>query len=146
MRRRASVIILKDGKVLLFHRFNKGLEYYSVPGGGIEKGESPKVGAIREAKEETNLDIVLGKELEVQIIDVDKAHPEMGRFANYNFIVTEFSGRLNMGDEEIRKTSIDNTCELKSIPLDDLEKLPVSKDIRDTILRAVQDMSPNNIY
>lgn len=52
---RASAIIIKDKKILLIHRFNKGREYYVFPGGGIEENESPEEAVIREVMEETSL-------------------------------------------------------------------------------------------
>lgn len=143
MRHRASVIILEGNKVLLFHRFNNGLEYYSVPGGGIEDGESPIAAAIREVKEETNLDIVVDKELDIQTTDVDKERPEAGQFVNHIFLATGFAGDMKMGDEEIRKTTKDNSYELQWVIINDLGKMPVSKDIRDSILDAVRKISPN---
>ncbi len=35
-------------------------EYWDIPGGMVEEGETPSVAAIRETKEEVNLDIVIG--------------------------------------------------------------------------------------
>jgi 8-oxo-dGTP diphosphatase len=47
-----KVLIIKRGKV------NDILpEYWDIPGGTLEDGEDPAMGAIREAKEETGLDI-----------------------------------------------------------------------------------------
>lgn len=39
-RNRSAGIVIKDGKVLLIHRFNKGDEYWVFPGGGVEEGDS----------------------------------------------------------------------------------------------------------
>lgn len=33
-------LVVKGDKVLLIHRFKHGDEYWVVPGGGVEKGES----------------------------------------------------------------------------------------------------------
>jgi ADP-ribose pyrophosphatase YjhB (NUDIX family) len=54
---RATGILIQRKKILLIHRINAGKEYYVFPGGGIEEGESPAEGFLREMKEETNLDI-----------------------------------------------------------------------------------------
>lgn len=35
-------------------------EYWDIPGGMVEEGETPSAAAIRETKEEVNLDIVIG--------------------------------------------------------------------------------------
>lgn len=53
-----GIIITKDESVLLLRRRNvHGAGSWSTPGGHLEFGESPEQCAIREAKEETNLDI-----------------------------------------------------------------------------------------
>jgi 8-oxo-dGTP diphosphatase len=53
-----GVIIEKDDQVLLLHRANvHGAGSWSTPGGHLDYGESPEACAIREAKEETSLDI-----------------------------------------------------------------------------------------
>ena len=55
----AMVVVLNDDKkVLLLKRSvssNWMPEKWAIPGGHIEKGESPKDAALRETKEETNL-------------------------------------------------------------------------------------------
>jgi 8-oxo-dGTP diphosphatase len=57
---RAVAIMPHEGKIALIRRIKKGRQYYCFPGGGVEKGETPEAAAIREIKEEMNLDINLG--------------------------------------------------------------------------------------
>jgi len=54
---RVGVVLIEDGKILLtkMHRENSE-DIYVLPGGGIEPKENLIEGAIREVKEETNLD------------------------------------------------------------------------------------------
>jgi 8-oxo-dGTP diphosphatase len=53
-----GTIITKDGQVLLLRRRNvHGAGSWSTPGGHLEFGESPEECAIREAKEETGVDV-----------------------------------------------------------------------------------------
>lgn len=65
-RQSARVLIIEDGKLLTFRRKRRSrktgeiIEYYSIPGGGIDKEETPEAAAIRELKEEMGIDIVLG--------------------------------------------------------------------------------------
>lgn len=52
-----SIVLDDEQKVLLCHRRDKDL--WNLPGGRVEKGESPWQAAIREAKEEIGFDIVI---------------------------------------------------------------------------------------
>ncbi|MDO8487869.1 MAG: NUDIX domain-containing protein [bacterium] len=54
---RASAVIFKDDKLVLIHRHNHGREYWVLPGGGVETGETAEQAVVREVKEETNLDV-----------------------------------------------------------------------------------------
>lgn len=50
-----SVVVPDDrGRILLIHRTDN--KYWSIPGGGMEPGESIREAAVREVKEETGLD------------------------------------------------------------------------------------------
>ena len=57
----AMVVVLNgDGKFLLLKRStdsNWMPEKWAIPGGHIEKGESPRTAAVRETKEETKLEL-----------------------------------------------------------------------------------------
>lgn len=58
----SAVLVEKDGKFLLGERNKKNCNgYWVIPGGGVKWGETIKEAAIREIKEETNLDIDLVK-------------------------------------------------------------------------------------
>ncbi|MDX1536050.1 MAG: NUDIX hydrolase [Candidatus Spechtbacterales bacterium] len=55
----SGIIINKDKKILLIQRTDTAKEFpgfWDLPGGKSEKGESPEETAIREVKEEVNLD------------------------------------------------------------------------------------------
>ena len=52
-RKRAAVLAAKDGLFLLVQE--QGQSYYSLPGGGIERGEPSLLAAVREVYEETRL-------------------------------------------------------------------------------------------
>jgi ADP-ribose pyrophosphatase YjhB (NUDIX family) len=53
----ASVAIIRNGQVLLTKRAD--VEVWTLPGGGVETGESVAEAAIREAREETGLEVRL---------------------------------------------------------------------------------------
>ena len=59
-RDRAGVIVIVDGRLALIDRVRPGSPPYStVPGGGVDAGESFEDAAVREAKEELGLDVEL---------------------------------------------------------------------------------------
>ena len=62
----AGVLALKDGKLLLIQRGNEPKRgFWSFPTGYIDVGETPEETAIREAKEEANVNVQLNRLLGV---------------------------------------------------------------------------------
>lgn len=60
---RVAALMLVDGKVVLV-RHQKGHDsYYLLPGGGVEHGETLAEALIREVREETGLDVTVGRPL-----------------------------------------------------------------------------------
>ena len=57
---RSAAIIIENNKILLIQRIKQGYEYYTLPGGTIEFGETPEQAVIREVFEETSISAVLG--------------------------------------------------------------------------------------
>ncbi len=56
---RLEALIINENKILAIHRINSGEEYYVLPGGGWEEGETAEEGVKREVYEETSLNIVV---------------------------------------------------------------------------------------
>ena len=98
---RASGLCIHDNKILLIHRINlekwKGdQEYYVIPGGGVEDGESVEDAVIREMKEETDVDVTLG-ELFYELEDLDP----QGKKIKYYAYFCKYSG----GEPKLREDS-----------------------------------------
>ncbi len=55
----AGNLIIEDGKILLLYREDE--EHWEVPGGKVEKDESPTETAVREAEEEIGVEVELQK-------------------------------------------------------------------------------------
>ena len=61
IRPRASALVIRHGKVLLVR--HRGEKNFSLPGGGIDKGETNLEAAVREVREETQLRAFYAKRL-----------------------------------------------------------------------------------
>ena len=115
MRKRVSLYIYEDGRLLVFKRVRENHIHHVAIGGGIEPGETIIEAALREAKEETNYDIVLGPQLWVR--DVHEEHRE------YAYLVTEFSGELDLGGPELERQTPTNRHIFQWVPLAELPTL-----------------------
>ena len=67
-RTRVAGIIFIDGKIALMHRKDvlkrpEMPEYYTIPGGGLEEGETEEEGTKREIKEEFGIEVRIVKKL-----------------------------------------------------------------------------------
>jgi 8-oxo-dGTP diphosphatase len=114
-RKRASVLVYDKNThtVLLMYRFEKGKERYVIPGGGVEEGESFVKAAVREIKEETNLDIVIDHELNTR---------RTTNCTEVVFLATEFSGDLGLFGEELDRMHADNVYRPEWVALDGILK------------------------
>lgn len=60
----SAVLVINDGKFLLAERNKENYNgYWIIPGGGVKFGETIQDAAIREIKEETNLDVEIIKQI-----------------------------------------------------------------------------------
>ncbi len=54
-RNRATALVFNDGRLLLVRE--RGARHWSLPGGGMKRGEDPVAAAVRELDEETRLTV-----------------------------------------------------------------------------------------
>lgn len=115
----ARAIILRDDKILVFKRkrfdVEEGgfLEYYSIPGGGVEMGESVEDACVRELKEEMGIDIKLLKKVAIRY-----AH----RHENHMFVaeITQGDPYFVPDSEEARAQNPFNQFEVRWVPVAEL--------------------------
>ena len=55
-RNRSQAVVCRNGKLLLVEHRMKGRDFFNLPGGGIEEGETPAEAALRELSEEAGVE------------------------------------------------------------------------------------------
>jgi ADP-ribose pyrophosphatase len=118
-----GVLIENNGEYLLIQRAaepDKGL--WSVPGGMVELGERARDAAIREAYEETGLEVKPVRVLDV----VDKIiHDDEGRI-RFHFIIVDYLTRLVGGKLKASSDALDARW-VKASQFTDFELSPTLK-------------------
>jgi len=97
VRTRVCGLCFKDDKILLVKHNMDGQYFYSPPGGAVEFGESMHSALAREFKEETNLEIEIGKQLFIS----EHLKPPLHAIEIF-FKINKWAGKLITGtDPEI---------------------------------------------
>lgn len=113
---RATGIIIREGKILLIHRFKDGNEYWVLPGGTQEENETVEQTLDRELAEELSLK-VLSKKLVFSIETPDRV--------DHHFLITEFEGEPKMGGPELERMNERNVYKLEKVDVQDLDSLKI---------------------
>jgi len=120
-----GAIIVHNGKLLLVKRgVEPGKGKWSIPGGAVELGEPVRDATVREAKEETGLDveIVIDRPLDAfDNVDID----EKGGL-RYHYVLLQFLARPKSGT---LKPSSD-VLDAKWVLLEEVEKYDLTKPFR----------------
>jgi 8-oxo-dGTP diphosphatase len=113
---RASALILYRKKILLIFRQRDGIEYYVVPGGGVEINETIREACIREVREETGLKVK-------NLIFVGNIN-NRGRIEHY-FLTHVFPGKAKIGFPESARQKDNNRFTLVWVPINEILTLNI---------------------
>lgn len=97
IRETARGVILQDSRLLLIRRTRQNSEgsidnWLSIPGGGLDPGETPEQAVVREMKEELGIDVDIKSLLAVQDVPSDESR-------HYYFLCTIRSGEPHIQEE-----------------------------------------------
>jgi 8-oxo-dGTP diphosphatase len=109
-----DTIILDENKVILIKRLNNPFkDHWAIPGGFVEYGERVEDAAVREAKEETGLDIELTKLVGVYS---DPDRDPRGHTVTVAFLSKIIGGTLK-SDSDAKDAKFVDVNELKNMKL-----------------------------
>ena len=134
---RVSVIIVNEKEEILLVQHRKAGRYYWVlPGGRIEYGEDFATCAVRELKEETNLDIKFEKVVFLsEAIAPDRSRHIINIYATGKVL----GGELKVGDEPM-------LADAAYKPILELEKITLYPPVADKIIKAYKEGFKNLEY
>ena len=122
-----DIVILYNGGVVLIKRKHEPFkDHYALPGGFVEYGERVEDAAIREAKEETGLDVKL-----LRLVGV---YSDPNRDPRGHTVTTAF---LALGTGELKAG--DDAKEVHVVPVEKALKLPLAFD-HEKILRDALEL------
>lgn len=126
-----GVVIVKDGRVVLIRRGHAPAQgEWSIPGGAMELGETVRAAAVREAREETALEIEPGELLGV----FDRVLRDESNRTRYHFVLIDFlakpiGGELRAGED---------AAEARWCNQEEIESLQMAEDTLAVIRKALK--------
>ena len=120
MRVSSRAVIIENGKLLTMFRRKikegKTMEYFVIPGGGLEEGESLEENVTRELKEEMNIDIkVLGY----------LGYREDEKTKEHYFHCEIKNGTPELGGEELDRMTNENYYQPMFVDISELNKINI---------------------
>lgn len=137
----SRAIVIEHDHILLMHRNKFGSQYYTLPGGQWNEGETAKQALIRELKEETGLDSV-----QQQLVFIEK-HPAPHNEQYIFIVVVAEHGAVGLmpDSEEAKLNQIEsNMHQLEWVHVDSLLRIPFrTPQLQQAISRACRSGFPD---
>lgn len=127
----AYAVVRRDDDVLLALWNEPAVPTWTLPGGGIEIGESLEEGLVREVREETGYDVELGELLGVRTLLTPPERRLLRRDRWLRQVHVAYAARV-VGGELAREVD-GTTDEARWIPLADVPGLVRSEQVREFV-------------
>jgi mutator protein MutT len=113
-----GAVILDGDRVLLVQRGQEPLKGdWSLPGGAVEIGETLETALTREVREETSLDIVVGRLVEV----LDSIRRDAGGHAEYHYVILDYACHVRRGTTTAVARGTD-AADVRWVPIAELDR------------------------
>jgi len=128
-----GAVILQDGKIILVkRRAEPGKGRWSIPGGTVHLGEKVREATVREAREESGLDVEIVDDRPLDAFD-SIITDERGR-TQYHFTLLEFLAKPKGGTLK----AAEDAAEARWVPLEEAKKYDLTNSFR-TFLEKHED-------
>ncbi|MEU9403123.1 NUDIX hydrolase [Streptomyces sp. NPDC048242] len=117
MHTRVTGVVIEDDAILLLDQDTEGARSWSLPGGKVENGETLEEALVREMREETGVEVEVGRLL--YVCDVTSAH-----VVHITFEARRVGGRVGAVTEGADTRPI---RQVEFVPLDRLPELGFSQ-------------------
>jgi 8-oxo-dGTP diphosphatase len=134
-----GVVIVKDGKIALIKRGNEPARgKWTIPGGLVELGENLEAAVIREAKEETLLDVDKPELIDV----VDQMEKDAEGKYRYHYVIIDYLVHV-MGGEVAAASDAE---ELHWVPFSEVENYDLTASFRRFFRKNRAKLAEANSY
>lgn len=117
-----GAVILDEGKILLVRRgVDPGKGKWSIPGGAVDLGEKVREATVREAKEESGLDVEIFDDRPFDVVDSITVTED--KRLKYHYVLLQFVTRPKGGMLEPGSDAL----EAKWVPLEEVEDYDLTK-------------------
>jgi len=128
-----GAVIIRDGQVLLIRRANEpGRGQWSIPGGVLELGETLAQAAIREVREECQVEI----EIEDVLSACDLIQRDAQGRVRYHYVLIDLAARYVSGEP----TAGTDALEIRWVKETDFDKLDIIARLVPVLRKAIRRM------
>jgi 8-oxo-dGTP diphosphatase len=134
-----GVVIVCEGKIVLAQRGNEpGRGKWTIPGGLVDLGESIEGTVIREAKEETCLDVEKPRLIDV----VDNVEFDEAGKIKYHYVIVDYFVTVKGGTLKAASDVVD----LRWVPFSEVEGYNLTQSFRDFFTHNRDKLEQYNSY